>query len=429
MMGKFKKYKEYVPTNIDWIGEIPSSWRLMRLGSVFNERRLKVSDKDFPALSVTKNGIVPQLANAAKTNDGDNRKGVFDGDFVINSRSDRKGSSGLAKQDGSVSLINIVIKPIEIVPKYSEYLLKSYYFIENFYKNGHGIVADLWTTRYADMKGIRIPLPSKLEQKSIANFLDQKTTQIDNYIQLKEKTIALLQERKAAIINHAVTKGLDPKVEMKDSGIEWLGEIPKAWELKKLKWGSKTTSGSTPSSGNREEFYNGNIPWVRTTDLNGKELFDVPEKITSKALKYTACKIVPKNTVCVAMYGGPGTIGKHSILRFSGTVNQALCAVIPAEDILPDYLFYYLKFYRPIWMITAKGSRIDPNISQDEVRNMLIPYPPISEQLVLLKNIVKRCGEIDSLIIENKKEITLIKEYKESLISAVVTGKIDVRSY
>jgi len=159
MMGKFKKYKEYVPTNIDWIGEIPSSWRLMRLGSVFNERRLKVSDKDFPALSVTKNGIVPQLANAAKTNDGDNRKGVFDGDFVINSRSDRKGSSGLAKQDGSVSLINIVIKPIEIVPKYSEYLLKSYYFIENFYKNGHGIVADLWTTRYADMKGIRIPLP------------------------------------------------------------------------------------------------------------------------------------------------------------------------------------------------------------------------------------------------------------------------------
>ena len=142
-----KRYEAYKDSGVDWIGDIPEHWECKRLGSWFTERREKVSDKDFEPLSVTKNGIVPQLETAAKSNDGDNRKGVRSGDFVINSRSDRKGSSGLAKMDGSVSLINIIMKPRNINGYFSEFLLKSSSFIEEFYRNGHGIVADLWTTR------------------------------------------------------------------------------------------------------------------------------------------------------------------------------------------------------------------------------------------------------------------------------------------
>jgi len=126
----FKKYPTYKDSGVDWLGEIPEHWSLTRLGSYFEERKTKVSDKDFAPLSVTKQGILPQLDSAAKTNDGDNRKLVKKGDFVINSRSDRKGSSGIANEDGSVSLINIVMKPKSIYPSFCNYLLKSNAFVE-----------------------------------------------------------------------------------------------------------------------------------------------------------------------------------------------------------------------------------------------------------------------------------------------------------
>jgi len=142
-----------------------------RLGTRFSERKTKISDKDFPALTVTKNGIVPQLENAAKTNDGDKRKLVMKGDFVINSRSDRRGSSGIAFQDGSVSLINIVIQPKNFDTKHCNYLLKSYGFVEEYCRNGHGIVADLWTIRYDEMKNIKILIPPYPEQTAIATML------------------------------------------------------------------------------------------------------------------------------------------------------------------------------------------------------------------------------------------------------------------
>ncbi len=143
----------------------PSGWVLYRLGQLFAERREKVSDKDFKPLSVTMNGIVPQLDSAAKSDDGDNRKLVRAGDYVINSRSDRKGSGGVSPLDGSVSLISIVLEPLRIHPPFAHHLLRSPAFQEEFYRWGHGIVADLWTTRYSDMKNIRLYLPDLATQK------------------------------------------------------------------------------------------------------------------------------------------------------------------------------------------------------------------------------------------------------------------------
>lgn len=155
-----EKYSSYKDSGVQWLGEIPSHWEVLRLGSYFSERKEKVSDKDYEPLSVTKNGIFPQLDNVAKTKDGDNRKLVRKNDFVINSRSDRKGSSGVSKYDGSVSLINIVLEPRKALePSFCNYLLKSTEFIEEFYRNGHGIVADLWTTRYDEMKQIKVAFP------------------------------------------------------------------------------------------------------------------------------------------------------------------------------------------------------------------------------------------------------------------------------
>src|SRR5690554_1295319 len=242
-IAAFPKYKAYKDSGVEWLGEIPEGWELTRLGTRFFERRTKVSDIDYPPLSVTKQGVLPQLENAAKTKDGDNRKLVKKGDFVINSRSDRKGSSGIAYQDGSVSLINIVMEPLNIHPIYCNYLLKCYSFIEEFYRIGHGIVADLWTTRYDEMKAIMVGIPPLPEQTAIAQFLDDKTTKIDEAIAIKQQQIALLKERKQILIHKAVTRGLNDKVALKDSGVEWIGEIPEHWEVKRLKHCLKINNG------------------------------------------------------------------------------------------------------------------------------------------------------------------------------------------
>ena len=222
MMKSIKPYEKYKDSGVSWIGNIPESWEVVKLGTFFSERREKVSDEEFKPLSVTKNGVVPQLENAAKTMHGDNRKKVCKGDFVI------------AKEDGSVSVINIALKPRDINPKYSEYLLKNYFFKEEYYRFGRGIVADLWTTRYSEMKNMGLPKTNPKEQEKIANFLDYKTAKIDRFIGKKKQLIKLLNEQKAGIINDAVTKGLNPNARTKPSGIEWLGDIPEHWEIVKL---------------------------------------------------------------------------------------------------------------------------------------------------------------------------------------------------
>lgn len=221
-----KKYDQYKNSGVEWLGEIPEHWELTRLGTRFLERKSKVSDKDFEPLSVTKNGVFPQLASAAKSNDGDNRKLVKKGDFVINSRSDRKASSGISDRDGSVSLIYIVIEPVKINSIYCNYLLRGYNFVEEFYRMGHGIVADLWTTRYDEMKSIMVGIPPIQEQNVIVNFLDDKTTRIQQAIAIKQKQIELIKERRQILIHKAVTRGLNDNVKLKDSGVEWIGEIP-----------------------------------------------------------------------------------------------------------------------------------------------------------------------------------------------------------
>lgn len=246
MLKPYAKYKE---TPALWLNSIPDHWESHKIRELFVERSEKVSDKDYSPLSVSKAGVVPQIATVAKTNNGDNRKLVRKGDFVINSRSDRRGSSGISNYDGSVSLINIVLKPRSFVNgRYMHYLLKSHYFIEEFYRNGRGIVADLWTTRYTEMKSIYLPVPSIEEQDQIVRFLNWKLAKINKLIRAKKKQIALFNEQRQAIINNAVTKGLDSHAKLKESGISGLGSIPSTWSVKPLKYWAKSNLQSLNSS-------------------------------------------------------------------------------------------------------------------------------------------------------------------------------------
>jgi type I restriction enzyme S subunit len=222
----------------DWIGSIPASWRLLRIGSLFKCRNVKVDDTEYPPLSVSKGGIVPQMDSVAKTDANDNRKQVLVGDFVINSRSDRKQSCGVSRLQGSVSLINTVLYPITdlIDSDYLDLLLKNYGFAEEFYRWGHGIVSDLWTTRWQEMSSIVIPVPPINRQKEIAIDVSSKKKAIESLLQNETKQIEKLNEYKASLITEAVTKGISGEPETKKSGVEWIGDIPASWSVIKLKY-------------------------------------------------------------------------------------------------------------------------------------------------------------------------------------------------
>lgn len=193
-------------SGIEWLGEVPVHWEIQRIGTAFEERSEKVNDTDYPPLSVSMGGIVPQMDSVAKTDHNDNRKRVAVGDYVINSRSDRRGASGISIYDGSVSVISIVLAPRRsFFGKYLHHLFRSYSFIEEFYRVGRGIVDDLWTTRYSVMKGIEFAYPSYEEQQAIANYLDEKTAHIDRIVATINSQIDKLKELRKTLINDVVT--------------------------------------------------------------------------------------------------------------------------------------------------------------------------------------------------------------------------------
>ena len=407
------KYDDYVDSGVEWLGRVPASWELTRLGTRFNERRSKVSDIDYPALSVTKKGVLPQLDNAAKTKDGDNRKLVKEGDFVINSRSDRKGSSGVSDRDGSVSLINIVLKPKGIHPKFSEHLLKSHAFIEESYRVGRGIVADLWTTRYDEMRTITISVPSLEEQTRIANFLDKKTAQIDDAIAIKEQQINLLKERKQIIIQQAVTQGLDPNVPMKDSGVDWIGEIPEHWEIKPLKHILKLKNLKIEAGKSNLEYlgmecvnsFDGTKNEIKSEADGLSTFFQVGDILFGKLRPYLA---------------------KVYVADFEG-----VCST--------EFLVYEVKrgsnaFFSKLMLSNGFISVVDastygskmPRASSDFIGNLNIVNPPFEEQIKISSFIDKQNELFDMNISLQKAQIEKLKEYKTTLINSAVTGKIKI---
>lgn len=406
----YPKYDSYKNSGVEWLGKIPSDWQLGRISAFFSERRQKVSDKDYPALSVTKLGVFPQWENVAKSNDGDNRKLVKKGDFVINSRSDRKGSSGIAKQDGSVSLINIVLKPVDIEPRYSEYLFKSYNFIEEFYRVGHGIVADLWTTRFDDIKNSIIALPTFDEQTKIANFLDQKTTQIDQAIALKQQQIEKLNEYKQIVIQNAVTKGLNPNAPMKDSGVAWIGNIPEHWEVISLRYlfnflNYRRIPISAELRGNIQGIY----PYYGASgiiDYIDKYIFD--EKLI--LIAEDGANLLSKSTPLAFIAEGKYWVNNHAhILKPKHEGFEYWAELLSCCD--------YTKY--------ISGSA-QPKLSRENLGSVRLVLPYREEILEISKLINQIKPRYDDAISKHEAQIDRLKEYKNILINQAVTGKIKI---
>jgi type I restriction enzyme S subunit len=430
---KYKTYPAYKNSSVEWLGEIPEGWEVKRLGTHFAESKTKVSDKDYPPLSVTKQGILPQLENAAKSNDGDNRKLVKEGDFVINSRSDRKGSSGIAYENGSVSLINIVMKPKNFNRTYTNYLLKGYSFIEEFYRNGHGIVADLWTTRYDEMKNIKIPIPPISEQTAIATFLDRKTELIDKAITNKEKLIVLLKERKQILIQNAVTGKVvwsekeqqfvpiaQSETKSKDSGVEWIGEIPEGWEVKRCKYLFYEVA---------ERSIDGKEELLSVSHMTGITPRSEKEIYMFMAEDYTGSKICRDgDLVYNIMWAWMGALG---VSYQTGIVSPSYGVYrMKKKDFFnKKFIEYKLKTIEYI----EYYNRVSTGLHSSRLRfyanmfmNMEIAFPSRKKQDEIIDYIETQSTKIDRAIALQQTQIEKLKEYKSVLIDSAVTGKVKV---
>lgn len=381
-----------------WIGLIPEYWDLSKIGQLYDNRYERVSDKDFEPLSVTMQGILPQLDTAAKTDDGDNRKLVRKGDFAINSRSDRRGSCGISPKDGSVSLINLILAPRTTMnADYYNWLFHTTLFADEFYSWGHGIVADLWTTRWQEMKNIAIPTPPIAEQEAIAAYLDKKCEEIDELIEVEQQMISDLESYRQSVITEVATHGLNPDAELKDSGVYWIGKIPERWIIAKMKFFVDISNGSDPKT-------EGDIPVFGSGATSFKTCGEFKEGPTVLIGRKGATLHIP-----------------HYIEGNYWNVDTAFDTKV--KDYSLKYFFYIASILDYKAYISATTL---PSMTQSNYENMQIPVPPLSEQQEIANYLDRKCAEIDELIKVKQEKIENLKQYRQSLIFEAVTGKTSV---
>lgn len=421
--------REMKNSGTEWLSDIPHDWTLSNIGSLYTMRNVKVSDRDYPPLSVTMKGVVPQLETAAKTDAHDDRKLVRKGDFAINSRSDRRGSCGIADRDGSVSLINTILAPrTKMNPDYYNWLFHSTSFADEFYRWGHGIVDDLWTTRWQEMKKIDVPVPSYEEQAQIASTLETECTKVDALIANQEAQIEKLKVYKQSLIAEIVTKGLDSNVPMKDSGIEEIGQVPTHWSIYRAKYiASSLEKGSGITKENVLE--NGDIQCVRYGEIYSK--YDGGFSTTCSRTNLSAISSPQHINYGDILLAGTGElveeIGKNIVYLGAEPCLAGGDIIVMRHSQDPVFLNYAMNSISSQMQKSKGKAKLKVvHISATNIGNVLIALPPIEEQIKIGKYLDVKCNNIDRLVEIKKQKIEKLNQYKKSLIYEYVTGKKEV---
>jgi type I restriction enzyme S subunit len=406
-MIKYKRYERYKDSGVEWIGEIPEHWGVIKLKYV---TKLAYGDS-LPTENREEEGEVDVFGSNGKVGTH-NVANTLSPVIIVG----RKGSYGkVTYSDKKCFAIDTTYYIDNRCTKSNIKWLYYSLMVLELDKNSQDTGVPGLSREYAYNK--YVPVPTVNEQVAIANFLDQKTAEIDGLIADKEKFIELLQEKRQAIITEAVTKGLNPNVRMKDSGIEWIGEIPEHWEVKKLKYVSNITMGQSPKS---EEC---SYDEIGVPFLQGNAEFTNVHPIP-KLYCNTANKFSKVNDILLSVRAPVGAMNISD--RVYG-IGRGLCA-ITAKKIQVKYLWYSLTVSLEELFIKSKGSTFEA-ITVTDVQNLLIILPPKNEQDAIVNFLDQKTAEIDSLVTETKNQIEKLKEYRQSLISEAVTGKIDVREF
>ena len=411
-------------SGIEWIGEIPEGWEVATIGHLFSVTAGGDAKPHLYSFVQDAKHPYPVYTNSSNPNQiyAYTSAPIFNENTITVTG---RGDIGHAFYRNTK--FDAIIRLLVLAPKSALDCRYYAYWIDNvsiFFTNS-AAVGQLSAQQISPYKTCYLPL---CEQQSIANHLDFYCSKIEHILAEIQNNIQEYKKLKQAVITQAVTKGVRGKREMKDSGVEWAGLVPHHWGVAKIGSIGQTSSGATPLRSKEASFFDdATIRWVRTLDLNDGLVYDSSEKITELALASSACSIMPKGTVCVAMYGGAGTIGKCGLLMSDCATNQAVCSIVCNREIVsPIFLLMQLLALKSYWMKYAVGTRKDPNISQDVVARMKILIPPLDEQKEITDYLDAKCAEIDGLIAKKEQLVKELESYKKSLIYEVVTGKREV---
>ncbi|WP_313605346.1 restriction endonuclease subunit S [Comamonas jiangduensis] len=438
----FQRYPEYKDSGVEWLGEVPAHWGVLRLKNVLAQ---KVTDGPHTTPVFIDEGV-PFLSV-----DGiQNGELVFDGCRFVSeddhAEFKRKASPrrndllmGKAASTGKIARVKVdfdfsIWSPLALIridrnaalPEFVEYILKSKatqaeidnYCTANTQKN---ISMD-------DIPRLILTHPPIEEQTAIATFLDHETAKIDALVAEQEKLIALLQEKRQAVISHAVTKGLNPNAPVKGSGVEWLGEVPEHWAVARLGYFATVENGTTPTRDMPEYWLDGEIPWLASGEVNKLHIFEAEEFITQTALKRCSLRLLPIDTVVVGLIGQGKTRGMSALLRTPATINQNLAAVCPGSMLNSWFLLYAFHAMYD-WLREAGRGGNQAAMNCEMLRSLLVPVPNVDEQAEIVERINAALAGIDQLSVEAASATKLLQERRTALISAAVTGQIDVRGW
>jgi type I restriction enzyme S subunit len=439
MAIQIQKYPSYKPTGVAWLGNVPSHWEVIRMKHLFKDVSIK-NKADAELLSVTQSqGVVPRtwVENRMVMPSGnlESFKFIEKGDFAISLRS-FEGGLEYCYHDGIISPAYTVLKAKRaFYSDFYKYLFKSYSFIAELQTSIVGI-REGKNISYEELCYSFLPIPPIKEQTAIAQYLDRKTAQIDTAIAQKQTMIDLLKERRQILIHQAVTQGLDPSpsnrdastVKRKYSGVEWIGEVPEHWEVKKIKHiTTKIGSGVTPTGGGTAYLESG-IPLLRSQNvLFGKIELEGVAFISQKTHDSMNNSQVKKGDVLLNITGG--SIGRcHYVdVDISLNVNQHVCIVRPSNQITTIYLNGLLASevgQGQIWFFQQGGGREGLNFQA--IKNFYVPLPPKEEQEQIATYIATQTTKLETAISLKTQEIERLKEYKSTLINSVVTGQVRV---
>ena len=430
----YQTYDAYTDSGLQWLGDIPSHWEVVQSRRLFEQRKERARFDDEQLTASQKYGIIYQKnfmelesQRVVQVITGSEiLKHVEPNDFVISMRS-FQGGLEWCRYHGSVSSAYLGLIPIKhVVPEFFRYLFKSSPYIQALQSTSN-LVRDGQALRFDNFSQVWLPIVPEDEQKQIANFLDHETKKIDTLIEKQQQLIKLLKEKRQAVISHAVTKGLNSDVPMKDSGVEWLGEVPEHWGVSSLGYYADISTGATPDR-SKQEYWDGDIPWIKTGEVKYSDIIETEEFITKKGSENSAVTISPPGTLLMAMYGQGVTRGRVAILGIAATYNQACAAITPNEKIWNQYLrYFFMAAYHAIRDGGNETSQM--NLNADIVSKLKVTIPKINEQHEIVKYLDVELEVFDKLNIKANDVIELLQERRTTLISAAVTGKINVQNW
>lgn len=428
-----KKYGSYKPSGIDWIGDIPEHWELKKqkyVAKLYTGDSLNDKEKEEYS-SISDGTAIPYIAS--KDIDRDTEFIDYENGMMIPLSNEKEfvkapknsfllciegGSAGkkMGYLDRTVCFVNKLCCFDSKLNKYHYYYIKSKSFSDSFVRCLQGMIGGVSVTELSNLK---IPVPPCSEQIAIANYLDAKCAKIDNVVAIQQKRIELLKELKQSIITKAVTKGLDKNTKMKDSGIEWIGEVPEGWEIKKIKHLFKIYAGATPKTEN-DTFWDGDIVWITPADYKTTDKFVIQGERNITKEGYDSCntQLVPKGSIIFSKRAPIGTVALNGVELCT---NQGCLSCVP-QKVNSLYYYYVMSICTELFDMLGSGATFK-EISADVFANVKLPTPPPTEQISIAAYLDTKCATIDKQIQKVEKQIELLKEYKQSVITECVTGK------